>query len=57
VLDFIGDISLSGFPILGHFVVNRSGHTTNAKFLRHFLQSTDCWEMVTGLEHSMKASA
>ena len=57
VLDFIGDISLSGFPILGHFVVNRAGHTANAKFLRHFLQSTDCWEMVSDVEHSLKASA
>jgi len=57
VLDFIGDISLSGFPILGHFSVNRSGHTVNAKFLNHFLQSTDCWEMVTDVERSLKASA
>lgn len=57
VLDFIGDISLSGFPILGHFAINRSGHTANAKFLRHFLQNTDCWEMITDVEHSLKASA
>ena len=57
VLDFIGDISLCGFPILGHFVVNRSGHTANTRFLRHFLMNTDCWEMVTDLEQSLKASA
>ena len=57
VLDFIGDISLSGFPILGHFVVNRSGHTANTRFLRYFLQNTDCWEMVSDVEYSLKASA
>jgi UDP-3-O-[3-hydroxymyristoyl] N-acetylglucosamine deacetylase len=57
MLDFIGDISLSGFPILGHFAVNRSGHTSNTKFLRRFLQSTDCWEIVSDVERSLKASA
>lgn len=57
VLDFIGDISLGGFPIFGHFIVNRSGHTANTGFLRHFLANTDCWEIVTDIEHSLQASA
>jgi len=57
VLDFIGDISLGGFPIFGHFVVNRSGHTTNTRFLKHFLSNPDCWEIVTDLEMSLKATA
>ena len=57
ILDFIGDISLGGFPIFGHFVVNRSGHTSNTKFLKHFLNNQDCWEMVTDVEQSLRASA
>jgi UDP-3-O-[3-hydroxymyristoyl] N-acetylglucosamine deacetylase len=57
ILDFIGDISLLGFPIYGHFVVSRSGHTTNIKFLRGFLSSTDCWQVLAGMEESLKATA
>ena len=47
ILDFIGDISLAGSPVYGHFMVSRSGHTTNIKFLRQLLASHDCWEIVT----------
>lgn len=57
VLDFIGDISLSGFPIHGHFIVNRSGHTANTKFIKHFLAATDCWQIATELKQSMRAIA
>jgi UDP-3-O-[3-hydroxymyristoyl] N-acetylglucosamine deacetylase len=57
MLDFIGDIALSGFPIHGHFIVNRSGHTSNTKFLKHFLSSPDCWQMVTGVEQSVEVAA
>jgi UDP-3-O-[3-hydroxymyristoyl] N-acetylglucosamine deacetylase len=57
ILDFIGDISLMGFPIYGHFVVSRSGHTTNVKFLKKFLSSSDCWQVVTGVDSALKATA
>lgn len=57
MLDFIGDISLSGFPIQGHFVVSRSGHTANANFLRQLLASPDCWRLVTEVEQPLKAIA
>lgn len=46
-LDFIGDLSLAGFPIHGHFVVKRSGHTANAKFLRYLFAHPECWQLVT----------
>ncbi len=57
ILDFIGDISLAGFPIIGHFVVSRSGHTTNTRFVKHLLASTDCWKLATELEQPLRASA
>ena len=47
ILDFIGDISLAGAPLYGHFLVSRSGHATNVKFLQQLLSSPDCWEVVT----------
>ena len=57
VLDFIGDTSLAGFPIYGHFVVSRSGHSTNVKFLKHLLSSPECWELVTDISQTLPASA
>lgn len=47
ILDFIGDLSLLGFPVYGHILAYRSGHTTNLKFMRKFLSSTDSWQIVT----------
>ncbi|MEO5357471.1 MAG: UDP-3-O-acyl-N-acetylglucosamine deacetylase [Nitrospirae bacterium YQR-1] len=47
ILDSIGDFALSGFPILGHIVADKSGHTSNIKFLSTLLSSHDCWEVVT----------
>jgi UDP-3-O-[3-hydroxymyristoyl] N-acetylglucosamine deacetylase len=57
MLDFIGDISLLGFPIMGHLTASRSGHLANVKFLRKFLSSADCWQIVSGAEEPAKAAA
>ncbi len=45
ILDLIGDLSLLGFPIYGHIIANKSGHTTNLKFLRKLLTCPDHWEL------------
>ncbi len=34
ILDFIGDISLLGKHIIGHFIVSKSGHTLNLNFVK-----------------------
>jgi len=47
ILDLIGDLSLSGFPIYGHIIANKSGHTTNMKFLKKLLSHPDYWELVS----------
>ena len=57
VLDFIGDTSLAGLPIYGHFMVNRSGHSSNVKFLKQLLSSPECWELVTDVSQTLPASA
>ncbi|MBF0538198.1 MAG: UDP-3-O-[3-hydroxymyristoyl] N-acetylglucosamine deacetylase [Nitrospirae bacterium] len=46
ILDSIGDFSLLGFPIEGHIVADKSGHTTNVKFLNKLMTCTECWEIV-----------
>ena len=34
LMDFIGDISLVGFPLKGHFIVKRPGHKSNVVFAK-----------------------
>lgn len=52
MLDFIGDLSLIGFPVYGHIMANKAGHSTNVKFIKKLLSSTDCWEIVSDIEHA-----
>lgn len=52
MLDFIGDLSLIGFPVYGHIMANKAGHSTNIKFIKKLLSSTDCWEIVSDIEHA-----
>ncbi len=46
ILDAIGDLSLLGMPIIGHFVAYKSGHKLNNLLLRKLLHHKECWEMV-----------
>jgi len=39
ILDFIGDLKLVGFPILGKFVIRKSGHFLNHHLLNALLSS------------------
>jgi UDP-3-O-[3-hydroxymyristoyl] N-acetylglucosamine deacetylase len=47
ILDLVGDLSLLGFPIYGHIIANKSGHTTNLKFLKKLLTYPDSWEIAS----------
>lgn len=57
MLDFIGDLSLIGFPIFGHIVACRSGHTSNLRFVKKFLSCPDCWQIVSEAEIEQKTAA
>jgi len=46
ILDAIGDLSLLGMPIIGHFVAYKSGHKLNNLLLRKLLEHRECWDMV-----------
>jgi UDP-3-O-[3-hydroxymyristoyl] N-acetylglucosamine deacetylase len=54
VLDSIGDLSLVGFPIYGHIIANKSGHSSNIKFLKKLLSIPDVWDIT--LEERMTSS-
>jgi UDP-3-O-[3-hydroxymyristoyl] N-acetylglucosamine deacetylase len=44
ILDFIGDLSLIQFPIIGHFVVKKSGHFLNQQMLAMLMKSKRHWK-------------
>lgn len=47
VLDAIGDLYMTGFPILGAFHAYKSGHALNNQLLRALMAATDAWEYQT----------
>ncbi len=51
ILDTIGDISLLGFPVQGHLLLDRAGHTANLKFIKKLLASPDCFQLISEVDH------
>jgi UDP-3-O-[3-hydroxymyristoyl] N-acetylglucosamine deacetylase len=39
ILDFLGDLSLAQFPVIGRFTAVRTGHTMNQRFLQALLRA------------------
>ena len=56
ILDLIGDLSLLGFPIHGHIIANKSGHTTNIKFLKKLFSYPEYWELVSEVSQQPAAT-
>ncbi len=54
VLDSIGDLAILGFPIYGHVIANKSGHSTNIKFLKKLLANPEAWDLI--LEEPLRIS-
>jgi UDP-3-O-[3-hydroxymyristoyl] N-acetylglucosamine deacetylase len=47
ILDAIGDLSLLGIPIIGHFVAYKSGHRLNNILLKELIVRQECWTLVS----------
>ncbi|OFW79952.1 MAG: UDP-3-O-[3-hydroxymyristoyl] N-acetylglucosamine deacetylase [Alphaproteobacteria bacterium RIFCSPLOWO2_01_FULL_40_26] len=45
-LDFLGDMYLASYFIIGHFKTSKPGHSINNKFLHEFLMDEDGWRLV-----------
>lgn len=52
ILDSIGDFSLIGFPVYGHILANKAGHSTNLKFMKKLISCPECWEIVSETEQA-----
>jgi UDP-3-O-[3-hydroxymyristoyl] N-acetylglucosamine deacetylase len=50
ILDAIGDLSLLGMPIIGHFVAYKSGHRLNNLLLKELMAHQECWKIVRHIE-------
>jgi UDP-3-O-[3-hydroxymyristoyl] N-acetylglucosamine deacetylase len=46
ILDAIGDLSLVGYPIIGHLVAHRAGHALHTAFAKRVLDEPDAWKLV-----------
>ncbi len=53
ILDFLGDIAVMGTPIIGHFIINKSGHSLNHAMLRKLSSNKRYWKKIT-LEDPVK---
>ena len=55
ILDFLGDIAVMGTPIIGHFIINKSGHSLNHSMLKKLYSNNKYWKRIT-LEEPGKES-
>jgi len=46
ILDIIGDLALLGFPMMGHVIARRSGHTQHLALMREVAACPDAWGIV-----------
>jgi UDP-3-O-[3-hydroxymyristoyl] N-acetylglucosamine deacetylase len=46
ILDLIGDLSLLGSPVLGHFKAHKAGHVLHLKAVRFILNNPEFWTYV-----------
>ncbi|MFL5111230.1 MAG: UDP-3-O-acyl-N-acetylglucosamine deacetylase [Microvirga sp.] len=46
ILDAIGDLSLVGYPVIGHLVAHRAGHALHTAFASRILEEVDAWKIV-----------
>jgi len=52
ILDAIGDLSLLGMPIIGHFIAYKSGHRLNNLLLKELMAHKDCWKIVSHVDRN-----
>jgi len=53
----IGDLSLVGYPVIGHLVAHRGGHALHTAFAARILEEPDAWRLVEAPEGAMVPAA
>lgn len=57
ILDVLGDLTLVGYPLLGHLVAHRGGHALHTAFAAKILDETDAWRLVESVVDPAVAGA
>jgi UDP-3-O-[3-hydroxymyristoyl] N-acetylglucosamine deacetylase len=57
ILDAIGDLSLAGAPIIGHYSGHKAGHGLNVALLHELFADRDAWSYVTVFEAQQPETA
>lgn len=58
ILDVIGDLSLVGYPVVGHLVAHRGGHALHTAFAARILEERDAWRLVEAtVDHDLALPA
>jgi len=47
ILDFIGDLATIGKPVIGRFVIKKSGHSLNHLMLKKLMRSRSYWKLLS----------
>lgn len=56
ILDAIGDLSLIGYPILGHVRAFKAGHEINHQLVEKIIDTPDSWQLLEFSEENLKAA-
>ena len=56
ILDAIGDLSLIGYPILGHVRAFKAGHDINHQLVEKIIDTPDSWQLLEFSEENLQAA-
>ena len=56
ILDAIGDLSLIGYPILGHVRAFKAGHDLNHQLVEKIIDTPESWQLLEFSEDDLKAA-
>ncbi len=51
IVDSIGDLYLLGYPLLGHLMAHKAGHSLHSELTRQIVKQPDKWELVSGVAY------
>ena len=54
ILDSVGDLSLVGYPILGHVRAFKAGHDINHHLVEKILDNPECWQLLEFSENDLE---
>ena len=52
ILDCLGDLSLAGVPIFGHYFAHRPGHAMNTALLKKLFEERSSWSYIAVEEYN-----